>query len=159
MPGTEASAGERRENMDDYTWVYDDTAVDWDELSELYRVAPLGEKPPADLKVVFTNSMFTCFVYADDRLVGVGRALADGLDCAYIADVAVHPDHQGVGLGRAVINRLVSLADGPKKVILYANPGKEGFYARLGFLRMRTAMAIWRNREQATSSGLLDDDA
>jgi hypothetical protein len=64
-----------------------------------------------------------------------------------------------VGLGRAVINRLVSLADGHKKVILYANPGKEGFYARLGFLRMRTAMAIWRNREQAISSGLLDDDA
>jgi GNAT superfamily N-acetyltransferase len=143
--------------MDDYTWVYDDTAVDWDELSELYRVAPLGEKPPADLKVVFTNSMFTCFVYADDRLVGVGRALADGLDCAYIADVAVHPDHQGVGLGRAVIDRLVSLADGHKKVILYANPGKEGFYARLGFLPMRTAMAIWRNRDQAIASGLLGE--
>jgi GNAT superfamily N-acetyltransferase len=143
--------------MDDYAWVYDDTAVDWDELSELYRVAPLGEKPPDDLKVVFSNSMFTCFVYADDRLVGVGRALADGLDCAYIADVAVHPDHQGVGLGRAVIDRLVSLADGHKKVILYANPGKEGFYARLGFLPMRTAMAIWRNRDQAIASGLLGE--
>jgi len=144
--------------MDEYTWVYDDTAVDWDELSELYRVAPLGEKPPHDLRIVFSNSMFKCFVSAEGRLVAVGRALADGLDCAYIADVAVHPDHQGKGLGRAVIDRLVSLADGHKKVILYANPGKEGFYARLGFLRMRTAMAIWRNREQAISSGLLDDD-
>jgi hypothetical protein len=37
--------------------------VDWDALSNLYRIAPLGEKKPADLKVVFSNSLFKCFVY------------------------------------------------------------------------------------------------
>lgn len=141
--------------MDDYSWVYDDSAVDWEELSALYRIAPLGEKAPGDLATVFSNSMFTCFVSAGDRLVGVGRALADGLDCAYIADVAVHPEHQGNGLGTAVIRELVALAGGHKKIILYANPGTEGFYAKLGFHRMNTAMAIWRNREQAIRSGLI----
>ncbi|HSK91952.1 MAG TPA: GNAT family N-acetyltransferase [Euzebyales bacterium] len=141
--------------MDEYAWVYDDAAVDWEALSELYRIAPLGEKPPGDLATVFPNSMFTCFVYADDVLVGVGRAVADGLDCAYIADVAVHPDHQGRGLGSAVIRELVALADGHKKVILYANPGTEGFYAKLGFYRMNTAMAIWRDNRAAIASGLL----
>ena len=143
--------------MDRYTWVYDDGSVDWRALSHLYRIAPLGEKPPEDLAVVFSNSMFKCFVYAGDRLVGVGRALADGLDCAYIADVAVHPDHQGAGLGGAVINRLVELSAGHKKVILYANPGTEPFYAKLGFYRMNTAMAIWRerDRDRAIETGLI----
>jgi GNAT superfamily N-acetyltransferase len=141
--------------MDDYSWVYDDAAVDWDALSELYRIAPLGEKAPGDLATVFSNSMFKCFVYAGDHLVGVGRALADGLDCSYIADVAVHPDHQGKGLGTAVIRELVARSRGHKKIILYANPGTEGFYTTLGFLRMNTAMAIWRNRESAIASGLL----
>jgi hypothetical protein len=42
-----------------------------------------------------------------------------------------------------------------KKVILYANPGKEGFYAGLGFLPMNTAMAIWRDPAAAVASGLL----
>jgi GNAT superfamily N-acetyltransferase len=144
-------------SRDEYTWVHDICAVDWSELSELYRVAPLGQKPPDELMTVFANSRFVCLVYAGDRLVGAGRALADGLDCAYIADVAVHPDHQGRGLGRAIIRRLVTLAAGHKKIILYANPGTESFYRALGFLPMKTAMAIWRDPASAIRSGILRD--
>ena len=69
--------------------------------------------------------------------------------------MAVHPGHQGRGLGQAIILRLVALAEGHKKIILYANPGTEGFYRRLGFLRMNTAMAIWRDPTRAIESGLL----
>jgi hypothetical protein len=140
--------------MSDYTWVHGTGSVDWDELSELYRVAPLGTKPPAALKTVFGNSMFVRFAYADGVLAGAGRALADGLDCAYIADLAVH---QGHGLGKAIIGQLVSAAAGHKKIILYAKPGTEGFYAGQGFLRMNTAMAIWRDPAGAVSAGLLRD--
>lgn len=135
--------------------MHDEDDLDWQELSELYRVAPLGIKPPDALQTVFGNSMFKCFVYSDDRLIGAGRAIADGRDCAYIADVAVHPEHQGRGLGKAIIGRLVGLADGHKKIILYANPVTEGFYAQLDFLPMATAMAIWDDPERAITNGLL----
>ena len=141
--------------MDDYSWVHDVAAVDLEELSRLYRIAPLGDKPPEALATVFGNSRFTCFAYANGVLAGAGRVLADGLDCAYIADVAVHPDHQGHGLGTAIIRRLVTLSEGHKKIILYANPGTEPFYARLGFLRMNTAMAIWHDPAHAIETGLL----
>ena len=97
--------------------------------------SPLGIKSPQDLALVFPNSMFKCFVRHGDRLVGAGRALADGLDCSYIADVAVHPKHQGIGLGKEIINQLVELSRGHRKIILYANPGTEAFYTRLGFFR------------------------
>lgn len=143
--------------MADYQWEYDDESIDWEELSELYRIAPLGDKSPPDLMTVFSNSMFKCFVRDGGRLVGVGRALADGLDCSYIADVAVHPEHQGIGLGRAIISQLVELSAGHKKIILYANPGTEGFYAKLGFYRMNTAMAIWCDLERAVVSGLISE--
>ncbi len=139
----------------DQSWVYNDSAVDWGELSELYLKAPLGEKSPMDLQTVFSNSRFKCFVYANDALVGVGRALADGLDCSYIADVAVHPESQGQGLGKAIIGKLVALSKGHKKIILYANPGTEGFYQTIGFHRMNTAMAIWQDPEQAIKRGLI----
>lgn len=39
-------------------------------------MAPLGNKKPADLETVFTNSMYRCFVYDSGRLVAAGRALA-----------------------------------------------------------------------------------
>lgn len=141
--------------MTTFVWTESEEAVDWDELSELYRLAPLGEKPPASLRIVFSNSMFKCFVHSDGRLIGAGRAIADGLDCAYLADVAVHPDHQGRGLGKAIISRLVGMAGDHKKIILYANPGTEDFYLSLGFLPMTAAMAIWADQERAIENGLL----
>jgi ribosomal protein S18 acetylase RimI-like enzyme len=138
-------------------WVFEQDRIDWDELSALYRVAPLGDKDPDLLKRVFSNSLFKCFVFDKGRLVGAGRALADGADCAYLCDVAVHPDVQGRGLGKAIITKLKDLSAGHKKIILYANPGTEGFYRKLGFRSMRTAMAIFRNHEHATKTGLIDE--
>jgi len=138
-------------------WRLDQAGIDWNELSRLYRIAPLGEKKPEHLELSFTNSRFKCFVFSDGALVGAGRALADGVDCSYICDVAVHPDYQGRGLGKAIVSRLRDLSAGHRKIILYANPGKEGFYQKLGFLRMRTAMAIFQDQEKAVQGGLVDE--
>lgn len=126
-------------------WAFDDSAIDWAELSELYRIAPLGEKPPDRLKRAFAHSMFKCFVFDDGVLVGAGRAVADGVDCSYLCDVAVYPRCQGQGLGGAIIDKLVELSAGHAKIILYANPGTEGFYLKRGFLPMTTAMAIFKD--------------
>ena len=129
--------------------IYNSDNIDWDELSNLYKIAPLGDKKPNDLKIVFSNSMFKCFVYSDKTLIGVGRALADGKDCSYICDVAIHPDYQGKGIGKDIINKLIELSKGHNKIILYSIPGKEQFYSKLGFDTMNTAMAIFKNKEQA----------
>ena len=142
------------------TIVWTDTldTVDWTELSDLYRKAPLGEKSPERLKTVFSNSMFRRFAYEDGVLVAAGRALADGLDCSYICDVAILPSHQGRGLGNDLIAQLVELSRGHAKIILYAVPGKEAFYARHGFRRMTTAMAIFQDPAAATARGYLAQD-
>ena len=139
-------------------WVHDDSRTDWKELSELYRVAPLGNKSAEHLKHVYANSMFKCFVFDGGRLVSAGRAVADGRDTSYLCDIAVHPDYQGRGLGVALVEKLKELSAGHRKTILYANPGKEGFYAKLGFRRMRTAMAIFRDRDYAVRTGLVEED-
>ncbi len=141
-----------------YEWVYDHQGIDWEALSELYRLAPLGKKRPEDLQRVFFNSMFQCFVYCEERLVGAGRALADGRDCSYLCDVAVHPEFQGNGLGKAIVTKLVNLSSGHNKIILYAAPGKENFYRQMGFRRLRTGMAIFEDEDQAIAGGLLEDN-
>jgi ribosomal protein S18 acetylase RimI-like enzyme len=139
------------------TWTHSLEAVDWDELSALYRAAPLGDKKPADLKTVFSNSRFRCLVYEDGKLVGAGRALADGVDCAYLCDIAVLPSHQRQGIGRQLVSKLVELLRGHRKIILYAAPGKEPLYLKLGFKRMKTAMAIFPEEAMAAGSGLFEE--
>ncbi len=138
-------------------WSHSTDGLDWNELSALYHAAPLGNKNPAGLRTAFTNSMFKCFVYDDGRLVGVGRALADGVDCSYICDVALLPSHQGIGLGRQIVAKLVELSRGHKKIILYSVPGKESFYKKLGFKRMSTAMAIFEDQAVAVERGYVNE--
>jgi ribosomal protein S18 acetylase RimI-like enzyme len=139
-------------------WIHSSEHVDWDELSQLYLDAPLGYKAPADLKIAFSNSMFKCLVYDDGKLIAAGRALADGTDCSYICDVAVHPKYQGMGVGRDIVSKLVEFSKNHKKIILYAAIGKEAFYKKLGFKRMTTAMAIFKNQTEVLESGIVVDE-
>ncbi|MBA3593970.1 MAG: GNAT family N-acetyltransferase [Pseudomonadota bacterium] len=139
------------------TWSDHLATINWQELSALYAAAPLGNKSPASLQTVFTNSMFRCFVHENGKLVGVGRALADGVDCSYICDIAVLPTHQGTGLGKQIVSHLVGLSRGHRKIILYAVPGKEGFYRKLGFRRMTTAMAIFDDPAGALARGYISE--
>jgi len=138
-----------------FNWIYTLENINWVELSNLYKIAPLGNKSPENLKKVFSNSRYKCFVYESDVLVGVGRALADGADCSYICDIAVLPNFQGSGIGKSLVTKLVELSEGHTKIILYTVPGKELFYQKLGFRRMSTAMAIFHNQTQAIESGLI----
>jgi ribosomal protein S18 acetylase RimI-like enzyme len=105
-------------------WLYDQGSIDWHALSELYRIAPLGDKKPDDLKITFANSRYKCFVLEGDTLIGAGRALADGVDCSYLCDVAVHPQQQGKGLGAAIVNKLVELSAGHKKISMQTRERK-----------------------------------
>jgi ribosomal protein S18 acetylase RimI-like enzyme len=140
-----------------FIWSESIDTLDWNELAALYRAAPLGNKSADGLKTAFTNSMFKCFAYEDGKLVGAGRALADGIDCSYICDVALLPSHQGLGLGKQVVAKLIDLSRAHKKIILYSVPGKESFYKKLGFKRMSTAMAIFEDQVDAFERGYVNE--
>ena len=139
------------------SWTDNQESLDWNELESLYRLAPLGNKSAAHLRTVFSNSRFKFFAYEKGELVAAGRALSDGADCSYICDVAVLPGYQGSGLGREMVKRLVEASRGHKKIILYSVPGKEGFYRKLGFMRLLTAMAIFENQTAAIERGHLGE--
>lgn len=134
-------------------WTQTIDKVDWDEMSELYRIAPLGIKSGDWLKTAYSNSMFKSLAFDDERIIAAGRAVADGVDCSYLCDIVVHPSYQGSGLGKELIQRLVDLSRGHRKIILYAVPGREPFYAKFGFRRMNTAMAIFSDPQKAAADG------
>ncbi len=138
-------------------WTDDFASLDWSELESLYRLAPLGNKSAALLQTVFPNSRYRYFVYDEGKLVAAGRALSDGADCSYICDVAVMPSHQGTGLGREMVNRLVQASRGHKKIILYSGAGQGGLLPQAGFMRLLTAMAIFQDQADALERGHLGE--
>jgi spermidine synthase len=78
-----------------------------------------------------------CFVVAvaQDRMVGIGRAVSDKASDAYIQDVLVKPQSRGEGVGAGIILRLKArlLNDGIKWIGLIAQDNSKNFYGPLGF--------------------------
>jgi ribosomal protein S18 acetylase RimI-like enzyme len=74
---------------------------------------------------------------ADAVTVGMGRVVGDGVMYFYIQDVAVDPEYQGRGIGRAILDRLLDLiadrAPAPAFVALFATPAGEPLYRGAGF--------------------------
>lgn len=87
-----------------------------------------------------------------DRIVGMGRAVGDGL-FYQIVDIAVEPDHQGRGLGKAIVANLMrelkQLAPAEAYVSLIADGEAHRLYAQYGFTPTAPAsigMAQWIGR-------------
>lgn len=103
----------------------------------------------------FSCSASVVFVFDEAELIGFGRAISDGFIQAAIYDVAVLPSYQGHGIGRQIIDRIVSSLPGCN-FILYAAPGKELFYEKLKFRRIKTAMALFVKQEIMSSRGFTE---
>ena len=77
----------------------------------------------------------------DGRQVGFARAVSDGVAFAYLADVYVHHDVRGRGLGVELVREM--LETGPLTDVkwLLHTEDAHGFYQRFGFGRpSRTAL-------------------
>ncbi|MFA7383280.1 MAG: GNAT family N-acetyltransferase [Desulfurivibrionaceae bacterium] len=129
--------------------------VSWEELARVIELAPLGKRDIAKLEIAFTNSEMRCFAYDGERLIGAGRGISDGALRAAIYDMVVLPEYQGHGIGTRIMNYLLARANA-EIIMLFANPGKEPFYDRFGFRRMKTAMAIMDQADSKRREALLE---
>ncbi len=142
-------------SMDDMTLEYSTNAVNWAELAEVYRLAPLGTYDPAQLKRAYERSEVCCFAYRGTQLVAAGRALSDGEYFAFICDIVVLPEFQRQGIGTRIMNAM-SEKLAAEKTLLACVIGQEGFYRNLGFLRHKSVMALYPNAEWYKENGLLE---
>ncbi len=88
-------------------------------------------------------------------MIGFGRAISDGAYQAAIYDVAVNPEFQKKGLGNIIIENILERL--PEcNIILYASPGKEGFYIKNDFRKMKTGMALFTNAQTMSEKGFTE---
>lgn len=64
---------------------------------------------PEVVKKGLTNAIFSVRVTTeDDKAIGIGRIIGDGMIYFYIQDVIVHPDYRRRGLGRIIMIELMN---------------------------------------------------
>jgi GNAT superfamily N-acetyltransferase len=134
---------------------FDCRGVDWKRVSDTLKQVGMAYYEPDVHKRAFENSHTVVFVYHGDRLIGFGRAISDDAYQAAVYDVAILPEFQGRGIGSAVVRRIMS--ELPQcNFILYTFPGKEDFYGKLGWRKMKTGMAFFRDAETTARKGFTE---
>ncbi|WP_415713662.1 GNAT family N-acetyltransferase [Maridesulfovibrio sp.] len=129
--------------------------IDWPKIAEIFEKAPLGTREPEKLSRAASNSALVCFAKDRDRFIGFARAISDGEYQAAIYDLCILPEYQSHGLGKKIMTAMKERL-GPVSIILFAVPGKEGFYKKLGFAPMLTAMGSFQDEDGMVERGYLE---
>jgi GNAT superfamily N-acetyltransferase len=134
---------------------FDCSGVDWNSVSETLRSVGMAHYKPDVHRKAFENSHVTVFIYEGGHLIGFGRAISDGAYQAAIHDVAVVPEFQKQGIGTTIIKNLLARLS-HCNVILYAVPGKEAFYEKMGLRKMMTGMALFMKKQEMKEKGFTE---
>lgn len=137
------------------TLQHDCHGQDFERVAQIMKEFGLSEAPASNHQKAFENSYTTTFVYDDELLIGFGRALSDGVSQAAIYNIAVDPAYHGQGIGRLIIEDLLKYV-GHCNVVLFTHPDKVDFYKHLGFRKMKTGLAKYRNEAIVEEMGFIE---
>lgn len=119
----------------------DFASVDLDEMQQVYASVGWTKHNTEIIRRVFNASTHVTIVMSDNRVVGFGRAISDGVFNAAIYDVLVHAGYQGTGIGKLILDDLLLHLRDVSCVHLISTTGYEGFYRRVGLQKLKTSMA------------------
>ncbi len=131
-----ALSGSRRWLMDEGYELSDEVPTAEDYL-RLRRITGLSPKSAEGAAIGLPRSIFGVVVRRHGRVVGMGRVVGDGGLMLQVTDIAVDPLHQGRGVGKAIMARIVALLeenlpDGAY-VSLIADGEAHRLYSQFGF--------------------------
>jgi N-acetylglutamate synthase-like GNAT family acetyltransferase len=110
--------------------------IDLEQLQRLLQVAAFWarNRRVEDLAVAIANSEPVITAWDGDRLIGFARATSDGIYRATIWDVVIHPDYQGAGLGRRLVETVLGHPRMNRVERTYLmTTHQQSFYERIGF--------------------------
>lgn len=112
------------------------------QIVELYRRQGWWQAADDDRQILLERLIAGshCFVVAeeDGMVIGIGRAISDGVSDAYIQDVTVATERRGEGIAKAILAKLLERLhrDGIAWIGLIAEAGSESLYRHVGFQPM-----------------------
>ena len=116
-----------------------------EEFNYLYDAVGWGSYDKKVSEIALANTMYSVSVYDDDKIIGYGRLIGDGICFMYIHDVMVEPKYQNQKIGSRIMNKLlekinhIKLENPYVRVYLGASKGKEKFYEKFGFITREDA--------------------
>jgi len=135
---------------------YNCNNIDWVKVHNLLFDVGMSTVDVDKHKISFENSYAVVFIFDNDVLIGIGRSISDGVRQSALYDIAVNPRYQGLGLGKNIVIQLMEKTP-DCNFILYASPGKENFYKKLNYKKMKTGMILFSDPSRMDNSDFIED--
>lgn len=128
--------------------------IDFNEVYDILSYYGLSHADAEMQKKIFENSYAVVFLVRNNKVIGVGRAISDGICQAALYNIALDKDYRGMGLGKVIVDKLLEQVRGCN-VILYTHPKHIGLYEHWGFSRMKTGYALYQDEENYRDMGFI----
>jgi ribosomal protein S18 acetylase RimI-like enzyme len=119
--------------------------IDLVQLQALYEQAAFWARGRRceDLAIAIAHSNPVITAWDGDLMMGFARATSDGVYRATIWDVVVHPDYQGAGIGRKLVQTILSHPQITRVERVYLmTTNQQHFYEKIGFEVNRTTTMV-----------------
>ena len=95
-------------------------------------------RDPDSLRRGYEHSLLTLAAYDEDELIGIIRTVGDGATIVYIQDIIVLPEHQGRGVGTALIQAILEKFRAVRQIVLATDDTERtvAFYKKQGLTPM-----------------------
>jgi N-acetylglutamate synthase-like GNAT family acetyltransferase len=110
--------------------------IDLNQLLDLFQAGAFWaqNRHIEDLALAIAHSHPVVTVWDGERLIGFARATSDWVYRAMIWDVVIHPDYRGTGLGRKLVETVLSHpAINQVERVYLTTTHHQQFYERIGF--------------------------
>jgi len=94
---------------------------------------------PDLINKIIQGSFCFAVAYINDKPVGMGRAISDGICDSYIQDVMVLNEYRGRGIGTLILDEIIKYLKSRNInwISLISEPDAVSFYQNYGFLQMK----------------------
>ena len=118
--------------------------INIEKIIKLYKANKWSsaEKPDLLYKALM-NSDSLITAWDGNRLVGLGNAISDGYLVVYYPHLLVHPDYQGKGIGRMIVDKFQNKYGNFHQQLLTADGKAIDFYRKCGFEKAGSTQSMW----------------
>ena len=118
--------------------------IEPDAVIEIYKANGWSSaNKPQELINALLNSHSFITAWHNNRLVGLGNAISDGHLVVYYPHLIVHPQYQGQGIGKMILEKFQEKYGGFHQQILVADGKAIDFYEKCGFERAGETRSMW----------------
>jgi len=119
---------------------YKEQLPDLDNYWDLFNTTSWNDKykfNKSDIGNAIENSWYVISVYNENKLIGFGRVISDGIHHALIVDMIIHPEYQSKGIGGLLLEKLLKKCKSHniRDIQLFSAKDKYKFYEKYNFIK------------------------